>query len=126
MHRHVTTVAHGGRTLHLELVSSPLRDAAGKVVAGLKLVRDITEQVEAAEALRKAKEELERQNVELRALDQMKDGLVRDVSHELKTPVAKQAMQLEILQAAARRRLSAARWPRRSRSWRRRCTASSG
>jgi len=96
-HRHVTTVAFGGRTLHMELVSSPLHDAAGKVVAGLKLVRDITEQVEAAEALRRAKEELERQNVELRALDHMKDGLVRDVSHELKTPVAKQAMQLELL-----------------------------
>lgn len=97
VHRHVTTVVHGGRTLHMELVSSPLRDAAGRIVAGLKLVRDITGQVEAAEALRKAKEELERQNVELRALDHMKDGLVRDVSHELKTPVAKQAMQLEIL-----------------------------
>jgi PAS domain S-box-containing protein len=97
VHRHVTTVAHGGRTLHMELVSSPLRDAAGTVVAGLKLVRDITELVESTEGLRKAKEELERQNLELRALDHMKDGLVRDVSHELKTPVAKQAMQLEIL-----------------------------
>ena len=97
VHRHVTTVVYGGSTLHFELVSSPLRDAAGKVVAGLKLVRDITELVDSTEALRKAKEELERQNVELRALDQMKDGLIRDVSHELKTPVAKQAMQLEIL-----------------------------
>jgi PAS domain S-box-containing protein len=97
VHRHVTTVEFEGRTLHMELVSSPLRDAAGNVVAGLKLVRDITEQVAAAEALRLAKEELERQNVELRTLDRLKDGLVRDVSHELKTPVAKQAMQLELL-----------------------------
>jgi PAS domain S-box-containing protein len=97
VHRHVTTVVFGGRTLHMELVSSPLRDAAGQVVAGLKLVRDITEQVDSAEALRRAKEDLERQNVELRALDRMKDGLLRDVSHELKTPVAKQAMQLEVL-----------------------------
>ncbi|HEY6000267.1 MAG TPA: ATP-binding protein [bacterium] len=97
VHRHVTSVVHGGKTLHMELVSSPLRDASGKVVAGLKLVRDITEQAEAALALRRAKEELERQNMELRALDRIKDGLVRDVSHELKTPVAKQAMQLEIL-----------------------------
>jgi PAS domain S-box-containing protein len=97
VHRHVTTVRHGGRTLHMELTSSPLLDHSGRVVAGLKLVRDITEQVDSAEALRRATEELERQNVDLRTLDQLKDGLLRDVSHELKTPVAKQAMQLEIL-----------------------------
>jgi signal transduction histidine kinase len=42
-------------------------------------------------------EELERQNEELKTLAAMKDGLLMDVSHELKTPVAKQLMQLEIL-----------------------------
>ena len=82
---------------HFELVSSPLFDATGKVAAGLKLVREVTEIVESAEALRSAKEDLERQNRELLALDRMKDGLIRDVSHELKTPVAKLAMQLELL-----------------------------
>ena len=97
VHRRVVTMARDGRALRLEVVASPVRDAAGKVVAGLKLVRDISELLASAEALRQAKEDLERQNVELRALDHMKDGLVRDVSHELKTPVAKQAMQLEIL-----------------------------
>lgn len=39
----------------------------------------------------------ERQNRELRVIDRMKDALVRDVAHELKTPVAKHVMQLEIL-----------------------------
>ena len=34
VHRHETSIVHDGRTLHFELVSSPLRDAAGKVVAG--------------------------------------------------------------------------------------------
>jgi signal transduction histidine kinase len=41
--------------------------------------------------------DVERQNEELRVIDRMKDALVRDVAHELKTPVAKHAMQLEIL-----------------------------
>jgi signal transduction histidine kinase len=41
--------------------------------------------------------DVERQNEELRVVDRMKDALVRDVAHELKTPVAKHAMQLEIL-----------------------------
>lgn len=47
----------------------------------------------------RAEAELGRRNVELQQLDRMKDELVRNVSHELKTPVAKQAMQLEILHA---------------------------
>jgi signal transduction histidine kinase len=41
--------------------------------------------------------DVERQNEELRVVDRMKDALLRDVAHELKTPVAKHAMQLEIL-----------------------------
>jgi len=41
--------------------------------------------------------DVERQNAELRVIDRMKDALLRDVAHELKTPVAKHAMQLEIL-----------------------------
>lgn len=94
VHRHVTTVVYGGRTLHFERVSSPRHDAAGRVVAGLKLVRDIAGLVESTEALRKAKEDLGRQNIELRALDHVKDGLVRDVSHELKTPVTADAEML--------------------------------
>lgn len=41
--------------------------------------------------------DVEQQNEELRVVDRMKDALLRDVAHELKTPVAKHAMQLEIL-----------------------------
>ena len=49
------------------------------------------------ESLRRSKQELEVQNEELKKLDVLKDALVRDISHELKTPVAKHLMQLEIL-----------------------------
>jgi signal transduction histidine kinase len=52
------------------------------------------------EALRRAMRDLEDQNNRLRALDRMKDGLIRDVTHELKTPVAKHSMQLELLREA--------------------------
>jgi signal transduction histidine kinase len=41
--------------------------------------------------------DVERQMEELRVVDRMKEALLRDVAHELKTPVAKHAMQLEIL-----------------------------
>jgi len=68
-------------------------DSRGNFAGVTVIVRDITERKRAAD-------ELEHQNVELRKLDRLKDELVRNVSHELKTPVAKQAMQLEILHAA--------------------------
>jgi len=46
---------------------------------------------------RQRRRDVEQQNEELRVIDRMKDALLRDVAHELKTPVAKHAMQLEIL-----------------------------
>ncbi|MBI4650008.1 HAMP domain-containing histidine kinase [Candidatus Desantisbacteria bacterium] len=53
--------------------------------------------IEIKEKLKRANIELEKQNDKLKALDKMKDGLIRDVTHELKTPVAKQKMQIELL-----------------------------
>lgn len=40
--------------------------------------------------------ELERANEELRSLDKMKDNIIRDVSHELKTPVAHIEMAMNL------------------------------
>lgn len=62
----------------------------------LLLQREVSER-------RRAEEELARRYEELKALDRLKDGFIRDVSHELKTPVAKQAMQLELLRGQASR-----------------------
>ena len=74
-----------------------LRDSKGKVVGSLSSGTDITQQKSAEVALKKALNDLEQQNKELKSLDKMKDSLIRDVSHELKTPVAKQKMHLEML-----------------------------
>ncbi len=87
----------------MEITASCIRDAMGRIVAGIEVSREITARVAAARELQQAKEELERQNRELRTLDTMKDGLIRDVTHEFKTPVAKHAMQLEILRDIVRR-----------------------
>jgi PAS domain S-box-containing protein len=61
------------------------------------VVSDITDRKTAEAALRKAKDELEKQNEELKKVDRIKEALIGDVSHELKTPVAKQIMNLDIL-----------------------------
>lgn len=85
----------GGR--HFNVVGTPIRNEAGKIARVVLVYTDITEIKRIEQDLRRAKEDLEQRNVELKQLDRMKDGLIRDVSHELKTPVAKHFMQLEIL-----------------------------
>ena len=81
----------------LETHSVPFSDETTGRTLILAVTRDMTERKKAEEELREAKGNLELQYEKLRKLDIIKDGLLRDVSHELKTPVAKYAMQLEIL-----------------------------
>ncbi len=91
----VTHVRKDGSTFPLD-VSARLVSFKGRPYI-ISIERDITERRESEELLKRSKEALERQNEELKKIDRMKDALLRDVSHELKTPVAKHAMQLEIL-----------------------------
>ena len=84
----------------------PVEVSAGLIKIGDKtriiaIDRNITDRKAAEENLKASKLDLERQNRELKKIDRMKDALISDVSHELKTPVAKQAMQLEILKELA-------------------------
>ncbi|MBI4008270.1 MAG: GAF domain-containing protein [Planctomycetes bacterium] len=54
-----------------------------------RIVEERTRALNAANIeMAKKNMELERANEELRSLDKMKDNIIRDVSHELKTPVA--------------------------------------
>jgi signal transduction histidine kinase len=66
----------------------------------LVCIEDVTALKSAELRLQGAYTDLERQNEELKKLDVIKSSLIRDVSHELKTPVAKFSMQLEILRSA--------------------------
>ncbi len=81
----------------LETHAVPFEDRRDGRPLVLAVTRDITEAKDAEESLRKVKEDLEKHNEELRKLDEMKNAFIYAVSHELKTPVAKHSMQLEIL-----------------------------
>jgi signal transduction histidine kinase len=83
--------------LNLTLEERVRERTADLVRSNEDLEKEIGSRIQAEVVLKGAKEELESQNLELRQLDKMKDALIRDVSHELKTPVAKHAMQMEIL-----------------------------
>jgi PAS domain S-box-containing protein len=80
-----------------ELSALKLIGDDGRSIGNIGVIRDITERKKSEDLLKEAKKSLEKQNEELRKIDQMKEGLLHAVSHELKTPVAKYAMQLEIL-----------------------------
>lgn len=51
---------------------------------------------EKTRALEETKRNLENANKELRSLDEMKDNIIRDVSHELKSPLAQLRLALEL------------------------------
>jgi two-component system, cell cycle sensor histidine kinase and response regulator CckA len=43
VHRQETTAATPQGTIHMEVLASPVRDGAGRIVAGVEVIRDITE-----------------------------------------------------------------------------------
>jgi len=59
IHRTERSVQIGGKMSYYELTSSPLRDASGKIIAGVKMVRDITDRKIAEEKIREGEQFLE-------------------------------------------------------------------
>lgn len=77
-----------GTELFVELSAGPFTWKGTDVM--FAVIRDITQR-------KRFEEELEAKNEQLLELGRIKDSLLRDVAHELKTPVAKHSMQMEIL-----------------------------
>ncbi len=94
-----TITCYGGKSLVVLLSLYPNRGETGTFCGFDGYFIDITERTEMQDELQAAYRDLERKNIELRKLDEMKDALIRDVTHEFKTPVAKHAMQLELLRS---------------------------
>ena len=101
------------------IASYPILNKEGKLESIIKVVRDITEQKKLEkelqdytanlektvgertrdlkstnEELKQRSIEIEKANEELRSLDKMKDSMIRDVTHELKSPVAQVQMAI--------------------------------
>ncbi|RPI33003.1 MAG: PAS domain S-box protein, partial [Nitrospiraceae bacterium] len=56
-HESITDTPAGDKTRNYRVVSSPVKDAEGKVIAAIEMVEDITEQISAQKALAKSEEE---------------------------------------------------------------------
>jgi len=70
IHKTIRRTSTDKGALYVELTSSPLMDSAGNIIAGVKIVRDITEQKRAEEALFESEERLRR------IIEQSGDGIV--------------------------------------------------
>ena len=58
-HRAARKVVRGDVTKHVEITASPLKDADGRIVAGIEVARDITDRVKMEEQLFQAKQDWE-------------------------------------------------------------------
>lgn len=73
---------------YFEIVSTPLRDSSGKIVAGIESVRDITERKQAEQRIVELNHQLEQKAAELVTLNQELETFSYSLSHDLKTPLA--------------------------------------
>jgi PAS domain S-box-containing protein len=86
---HFETIRMGkdGRHIHISLTVSPIRDAEGRIIGASKVARDITDRIEAVEALREA--------------DRRKDEFLALLAHELRNPLAPLRNGLEVMRLAS-------------------------
>jgi PAS domain S-box-containing protein len=79
-----------GRTFHVSLTISPIRDDAGNVIGASKIARDITER-------RRLEDNLRKLAAELSEADRRKNEFLATLSHELRNPLAPLSHMLEVL-----------------------------
>ncbi len=73
-----------------EVNESPVKDNKGKVIAIAGGLRDVTER-------ERSREELEEAYEELKKVDELKSGIIRDVTHEFKNPISKIKLMTHLL-----------------------------
>jgi len=87
--------AEGHHRMNIQMVDgnfydntySPVWGPRNQYLGTIVVTQEVTERRKAEEGCQEALSELQRMNAELKALDQLKDNFLSNVSHELKTPM---------------------------------------
>jgi PAS domain S-box-containing protein len=86
-HRREATAPGKNGIIHVEIISTPLRDSSGKVVAGIESIRNITRRKETEQSILNLNAELRQKTRELSALNHDLNAFSYSLSHDLKTPL---------------------------------------
>ena len=86
-HRREATAPVKDGSIHVEIISTPLRDSSGKIIAGIESVRNITRRKETEQSILNLNEELRQKTQELSALNHDLKSFSYSLSHDLKTPL---------------------------------------
>lgn len=86
-HRREASAPGKDGIIHVEIISTPLRDISGKIVAGIESVRNITRRKKTEESILKLNAELRQKTQELSALNHDLKAFSYSLSHDLKTPL---------------------------------------
>ncbi len=77
-----------GSVFPVQLSATSIKDENDNLVRMMASFVDITEQKKAQEELRKSHKQIEKQNIKLKKLDELKSAFLNVTSHELRTPMS--------------------------------------
>ena len=90
-HFETERIKKDGQRIFVALTVSPIKDAAGKVIAGSAVARDVSERKQNEEQVARLNRELEERVVErtaqLQAANQELDAFAHSISHDLRAPL---------------------------------------
>jgi len=99
VHHETRRVCKDGKTIHVSLTVSPIRDTDGNIIGASKIARDITDKKMLEQQAADALEDARRARHQAELASRTKDEFLAMVSHELRTPLTSVVGWVRMLRA---------------------------